>query len=255
MVVSPVEFILLGLSLSKPQEELLTTPGGYPKNCPTFFLWRLQVFRALQEVYMPGLRRYLENKPSDRTGEDSSSRRMGLWLPSDIEVDSRSSVCETRIVEIEESIREARCFDLLALIRHNLRVKTRIPEFLNGARRCQCSLERSTRLTGRILTQVKAIAEQYRRNRDALVSLRGEGQWEEELRVISDRDVQTLEPGLKQMGDTGEVVEQVAWIWGTASVAIENNELLRGEWCRSWRLVQIMRDNAARLLEELCIKL
>lgn len=127
----------------------------------------------------------------------------------------------------------------------------RIPHLLND--RARCRLDRSVQLADRILTQVKDIAEQYRSNRDALMSLRGGGQWEEVLRVISDRDIKMLEPGLKQMREAGEVVEQIAWIWGTASVAIENNQLLRGEWCRSWCLVQMMNDNAAHLLKELCI--
>lgn len=179
---------------------------------------------------MPGLRRYLESKPVGHAGEDSSGGRMQLWLPSDVMPDSRSMVCVDPVVEIEESIREARCFDMLALIRHNLRVKTRIPRFLMGQ---HCS-EMSAQLTDRILTQVKDIAKQYRRNREALVSLRGEGQWEERLVAISDCDVKLVEPK-----ETAEVAESVASIWGTASIAMETNVLLRGEWCRRWLLVQV----------------
>lgn len=245
--VSPVDFILLGLNLWKEQEELLMRLEEHSKYCPALFLRHLGQFRELQEVYMPGLRRYLDKNPACHAVEDIHSGRMELWFPSDVKPDSRHTVCGDKVVEIEERIREAQCFDLLALICHNLRVKTRLPQVLMGRGRGQYCSDGPDRLTERILTQVKEIVKQYRTNRDALLRLRGEGKWEDVLLEISDCEVEMLEPGENMKTE----VKPGAWIWGTASVAKENNVLLREEWCRRWLLVQTTNTNVERLLEEL----
>ena len=114
---------------------------------------------------------------------------LDIWLPSRVAEAHRSRVCREGLVDIEERIRTAQCYDALDAIRHALTVKSRMIMFKNKNVRGQRGGLRSKSVIDRVHQKAREQAAKYRTAREAKYTLCGEGPWEEVLRVLLDGDV------------------------------------------------------------------
>jgi len=99
---------------------------------------------------MPGLLSLEEALMADHTGATAGANRselIPLWLPSSISHERRQVACGVNVVEFEEKLRTAQCYDLLEKIRHVLRVKSRMVLFKNKNIRGQAAGTRCQALT------------------------------------------------------------------------------------------------------------
>ena len=149
---------------------------------------RITIFRRLQTVYMPGVvMKLAEDNAQDDGPHDVEDVR--LWLPSALEPKLRMDGCHKDLASMEEQLREAQCQDALGKIRNLERAKMHFIHHRNSYTRGQKSATRSHTLIDGIAQKVKLVASRYRVAREALVALRGSGQWENELRVLKDEDI------------------------------------------------------------------
>ncbi|KAE9387407.1 hypothetical protein BT96DRAFT_837684, partial [Gymnopus androsaceus JB14] len=237
----------------------------------------------LRAIYMPGLLQLLTDKQLPTAHEsDSAPEEAKIWFPSCLTAVERDRVCTEGLYDMEIRLRQARCYDALQGLRHTLRVKTRMLLFKHANIRGQRDSGRSRDIIDGIHERAKGWAERYRRNRAALLTLLGPGNWEKELQPLRNADVRSYTDVEKKKGPgrrgtneeglgegpgrgkeeeinllteergrrdgTGQSRRVMSWIWQTTSVNVQDgadkdNELLRVEWGRS-------RARLARALEE-----
>ena len=144
---------------------------------------------------MPGLLQYQADLASGSITARYSPHNsdnpedLDIWLPSRVAEAHRSRVCREGLVDIEERIRTAQCYDALDAIRHALTVKSRMIMFKNKNIRGQRGGLRSRSVIDRVHEKAREQAAQYRTAREAKYALCGEGPWAEVLRVLLDGDV------------------------------------------------------------------
>lgn len=157
---------------------------------------KIRSWQKIQPIYMPGLLSIQEvlmaNHPSATAGANHSEH-IPLWLPSSLDHERRQTVCVANLVEIEEKLRTAQCYDLLEKIRHVLRVKSRMVLFKNKNIRGQVAGTRSRTVINRVQDRAKYLAQHYRIARTAKFSLSGVGDWEHCLRELKDGDVRSYQ--------------------------------------------------------------
>lgn len=205
---------------------------------------KIQHFRELQVIYMPGLRCVLKTPSILDDSPDALAESVRLYLPSEMSIGERSRACASGICEVEARIRHADASEALEDLRRCLRTRT----YLNKWRVKNISGQRkSTRaraLQHSVDVKVHSAKTRYRHSRKALVALNGHGEWEQKLKELQDDDVRALNErtltehekqqrqqrtmaGLRTADDTreGVVVEgalgeghrKLSWIWLTVS--------------------------------------
>jgi hypothetical protein len=162
----------------------------------TTLLKRIQRYRDIQHLYMPGLDpQQLAHllRSSSRTPmssvhvEDSM-----LFMPSDLSADSRHQYCAPGLPLIEDRLRYAEAHESLDNLRHHLRNRTFTNKFKVKNVTGQKNNTRARSSQHRIDDRVKAAQLQYCRARHALMVLRGPGEWEIQLPVLNPSDVRAL---------------------------------------------------------------
>ncbi|KAE9382403.1 hypothetical protein BT96DRAFT_788981, partial [Gymnopus androsaceus JB14] len=119
-----------------------------------------------------------------------------LWLPSAVPSVSRLTVCSVPVVETEIKLRQYRCFESLASLRHYLSLWTRIVLAQRAKPRSHHWSTRSQKAFSSVRERADDTAERYRRDRQAILELRGRGDWEQRLQVLRNEDVLSADPGL-----------------------------------------------------------
>jgi len=157
---------------------------------------KIRSWQRIQPIYMPGLLglqdSLMANHPSTTAGANHSEH-IPLWLPSSLSSESRRVACVANVVEFEEKLRTAQCYDLLEKTRHLLRIKSRMVLFKNKNIRGQAAGTRSRTLINRIQDRAKHLTQYYRIARSAKLSLSGPGDWEHQLRELKDSDVRSYQ--------------------------------------------------------------
>ncbi|KAL1698180.1 hypothetical protein EV121DRAFT_218572, partial [Schizophyllum commune] len=151
---------------------------------------RIAAFRRKQHIYMPGLASYLEGigRVLSDDGEDAESIR--LFLPSDLpNIAVRAAVCAPGLARIEERLRDGEAHESLE---HALRARTVTNTFRNTQVRGQPMSTRARSTFDKISKRVHSAKIRYRDSRNALLRLRGHGDWESTLRYLDDGDVRAL---------------------------------------------------------------
>ena len=144
---------------------------------------------------MPGLLQYKDDLASGSITAPYLPRHSenpedaDIWVPSRVAEAHRPRVCREGLAEIEDRIRTAQCHDALDVIRHTLKIKSRMVMFKNKNARGQREGLRSRAVIDRVHERARAHATKYRAAREAKYTLCGGGPWEEVLRVLSDGDV------------------------------------------------------------------
>ncbi|PPR05635.1 hypothetical protein CVT24_002863 [Panaeolus cyanescens] len=172
---------------------------------------RIRQWEGHQGAHMPGLSVYLAavngkstktttpsaqqtpNNPQPPSEQPKNSAALPehhtIWLPSLIPQSHRNAVCPPSLSNIEERLRESQCTDSLDMIRHTLKMKSRLIKFKNDNIRGQREGTRSRAIIDRVHEKARAAAAKYRKAREAKLALAGPGNWEKKFQPLLDGDI------------------------------------------------------------------
>jgi hypothetical protein len=147
----------------------------------------------LQKLYMPGLAKWLERRDFDDGASSVTPERVELYLPSHFaDPTERASICNSDLTQIEEELREAGANESLDDLCSQLRLRTLISQERETYRGSQAQFTRSHNAQVSVEDQIREHRDQYRVHRNALVHLRGPGQWEKQLQVLEPEDIRGI---------------------------------------------------------------
>ncbi|THU76485.1 hypothetical protein K435DRAFT_589391, partial [Dendrothele bispora CBS 962.96] len=119
--------------------------------------------------------------------------KIKLFLPSDCGTQSaRIRACVGELPEVEAQLREAEALDALQGLRDGLRARTATSRFKAQNITGQVRNTRAGGVLRQIDIRIHTRKIRYRLARDALLRLRGHGDWEGKLRELKDADVRGL---------------------------------------------------------------
>ncbi|KDR66325.1 hypothetical protein GALMADRAFT_1156932 [Galerina marginata CBS 339.88] len=197
---SACSFLTQGLELEESQHrilEMLKIDSNESVAEERAILWKkIEPWRHLQTVYMPGLIQYhhdREHLEPGSTMDSENPEEVSLWLPSALPAAVRELVCTTGLSSAEEKLRTAQCYDSLIGIRDTLRLKTRMVHFKNKNIRGQKHNTRSRSIIDRVHDKAKQSAWRYRDARKAKLALAGPGPWEQHLRILENKDIRSYQ--------------------------------------------------------------
>ncbi|KAL1690227.1 hypothetical protein GGG16DRAFT_125844 [Schizophyllum commune] len=244
---------------------------------------RIAAFRRKQHIYMPGLPSYLEGLGRTLSDDGEDAESIHLYLPSELPSNAvRAAICASGLARVEERLRDGEAHESLEEVRHALRARTVTNTFRNTQVRGQPMSTRARSTFDKISKRVHSAKIRYRDSRNALLRLRGHGDWETTLRYLDDDDVRALneraltaeekadgvrahemsavdfssEGGVYMAGTIarGETSRTLSWIWYTVPQNPSltdpvQNEALRVEYLKS-RARRDRHREEIRLLEE-----
>lgn len=182
------------LTVDSCKRKLTTTQATALQDRRTALLRKIQKFRDVQDIYMPGLRAFL-----DRTQPDLSDREremqaenLDIHLPSSLDPTNRTVVCIAGVVDVEDRLRYGQAFEALEDLRRQLRTRTFTTKFKARQVVGQGAYTRTRVLQDQIESKIRSARARYDAARKALFSLRGAGQWEETLQVLRAEDIRAL---------------------------------------------------------------
>ncbi|KAF8209732.1 hypothetical protein K438DRAFT_1571533 [Mycena galopus ATCC 62051] len=226
---------------------------------------RIQGFRKLQMTYMPTVRTHLT--ASQRVvwdADDQHPEATRLFMPSDIgTAQKRVQACATGLDGVEARLRQGEAGDALAQLRQGLRTRTMTNRFKIRNWTGQRALTRGQGILRQINIKIHAAKLRYRYARQALLKLKGHGDWEKNFRVLADDDhlgALGSASGLVATGAValGEGNRTLSWIWYAASAAeaagmndAKLHEALRVEWCKAYSRRNRWREELVLVEEEM----
>jgi hypothetical protein len=161
----------------------------------TVLLKRIQRFREIQRIHMPGFdsRNHRHSLPSARNDTTPTAvEDVCLFLPSELNDYDRRRYCPASLASLENRLRYAEATDALEDLRHHLRTRSFTNRFKVANVTGQINNTRSRETQNRIDDKVRQSQIQYCRARTALLALRGKGEWEQVLQVLERSDVRAL---------------------------------------------------------------
>jgi hypothetical protein len=180
----------------KHKNQTLLQKTSTVERC-TILLKCIHRFREIQQLYMPGLdlkaRSHALNHSSSSTSPSSIHvEDTKLHMPSDLSDADRRKYCPNGLAAIEDRLRYGEASDALENLRHQLRTRSFTNRFKVANVTGQIHNTRARETQAGIDNKVRACAIQYRRARAALLKLRGNGSWEDVLKVLDHSDVRAL---------------------------------------------------------------
>ncbi|KIJ15288.1 hypothetical protein PAXINDRAFT_11826 [Paxillus involutus ATCC 200175] len=143
-------------------------------------------FHSIQAVYMVDIEDITNRNLDDL---DAKPEEITLWLPSTLQPATRTAICMNDISIVEEKLREAQCHDALIQLQNYLHTKSHCVKYRNlhicGQRANTCAHA----LIDSLLHKIDCAAWKYRVAHAVLLSLRGPGSWERELRTLQAKDI------------------------------------------------------------------
>lgn len=219
---------------------------------------RIKAFRKLQKTYMPNIRRYLT--PSQRVSWDTGGKEpegIRLFMPSDLATKQmRVKACVRGLDGVEARLRDGEAGESLDVLRGGLRTRTATTKFKVRNWSGQRALTRGQGILRLLNLKIHGSKLRYRYSRQALLKLKGHGEWEKQYRVLTEDDVRALneraltdeekaererlreagevteEGGIAHMEDlvSGETHRTLSWIWYAFSDKETDDKLHEGEW-------------------------
>ncbi|KAJ7821736.1 hypothetical protein B0H13DRAFT_2377113 [Mycena leptocephala] len=288
---TPSTFLAMGMEIEEAQRQLaVTIKAAGPTPTPTQELEflrrraslrvRLQAFRKMQMTYMPRVRHYLTaSQKAVWDADNQQPEATRLFMPSDLSSDSaRHKACAPGLDGVEKRLREGEAQEALTQLRQGLRTRTMTNRFKIRNWTGQRALTRGQGILRQINIKIHSAKLRYRYARQALLKLRGHGEWEKLYRVLLDEDVRALNDralreeeeardehlgalgvadGLAATGAVamGEGHRTLSWIWYTASTAEEGDaklhEALRVEWAKAYSRSNRWREDLVVVEEEM----
>ncbi|KAF8145909.1 hypothetical protein K438DRAFT_1629288, partial [Mycena galopus ATCC 62051] len=291
---TPSTFITMGMEIEEAQRQLavaIKAAGVTPT--PTQELdfikrrislrGRIQGFRKLQMTYMPTVRTHLSaSQRAVWDADDQHPEATRLFMPSDIaSAEKRVQACAAGLDGVEARLRQGEAADALAQLRQGLRTRTMTNRFKIRNWTGQRALTRGQGILRQINIKLHAAKLRYRYARQALLKLKGHGEWENRFQILTDDDVRALnERSLREeeraydkhlgrlgaadgVAATGAVAlgegdRTLSWIWYATSVAEASgakdaklHEALRVEWCKGYSRKNRWREELVLVEKEM----
>ncbi|KAJ7917979.1 hypothetical protein B0H13DRAFT_2231340 [Mycena leptocephala] len=256
----PGAFILAAMEIEEEQEDVrleakrrnrTSTQATDLQRKRTLLAGMVKRLRDEQPHFMPGLAALLDGR---HVAENSARpEEMQLHLPSAFEKDVRDRICIPGLAEEEERVRQAQAYECLRQLRRQLRLRTCAHQFRRRHTGGQAAFTKSQALQSSIEGRIKGATSRYGTAREALLSLRGPGDWEGILQVLQQQDIRGMNertlneeekeedrkakklagllPDEEELDEFGDVVEPtvlfnlemgegtrvLSWIWYTAT--------------------------------------
>jgi hypothetical protein len=142
---------------------------------------------------MPGLNSYLASEPCVLNATSTSTpEHIPLYFPSSFPSEHRSSICTGGIGDIEDRLRFAQASEALTKLRCQLMKRTYASRYRVRNISSQRHYTRFRTLQDQTENKIKISSQQYNTARDALLRLRGPGDWENTLQKLGTDDVRGL---------------------------------------------------------------
>ncbi|KAJ7678410.1 hypothetical protein B0H17DRAFT_1236048 [Mycena rosella] len=236
---TPSTFILMGLEIEESQRHLAIDVKAIANPTTlqdldffkrrTALTKRIRAFRKTQRAYMPHVRRFLTQSQRALwdTEADRDAEAVRLFMPSDIaDRVKHIKACAEGLPGVEADLREGEAHDALESLRQGLRTRTMTNRFRLRNSTGQCALTRGQGVLRLNNVRIHKAKLRYRYARNALSRLRGNGDWERDLRVLEE-------------DDAGEPTEQ------------ELVEALRVEWCKAYARMRRWDEDVVLVEEEM----
>lgn len=152
-------------------------------------LRKIQRFREVQHCYMPTLAQNLNGGLNDVT---ATPETIPLYLPSAFPQDTRASLCLAGIATIEDELRFAKGKELLSELRSQLLKRTLGNKYKAKQPPSQRAFTRFKILQDQTEAKIKLAVSLYTITRNALLTLRGAGEWETMLRTLKSEDIRGM---------------------------------------------------------------
>ncbi|KAG5222177.1 CxC2 domain-containing protein [Salix suchowensis] len=235
---------------------------------------RIRALRLAQQACMPRLQDVLERADAQSTQTiQPLPETTTIWVPSQLDDVDREDIRD--LAAKEELLREAACHDALEKIRSLQRAKSHLVSFKRRNIRGQTKTTRARGSLDSVDVKIELNAERYRDHREALLRLRGPGDWTKSLRELrsadlvppaafdvndsadvigSDGRAKTVK-GMKEIAkQLGEGYKQTSWIWSMSGVLVDTDDaeledVLRVEWAKA-RARKLRWQEEAELLKE-----
>ncbi|KAJ6459360.1 hypothetical protein C8R47DRAFT_1226636 [Mycena vitilis] len=221
-------------------------------------LTKLEKFRKLQVVFMPGAARLIEDEEAARDPDSlpPKAEAIKLWTPSQIDAADREGACVRGLAKIETRLRTSQCLNALVTLRSRLHSKRFFIGFRYANMHGQVHGTKANTLQAQLGERVDAAAEKYRQGRAALLRLQGAAM-DPQFRELAQADLQldgddgesdlAAKKKLAMLGSgrgaraprmaPGTSRKIMSWIWtaqGGANVGEEAlHNSVRVEWCRA----------------------
>ncbi|KAJ7446032.1 hypothetical protein B0H11DRAFT_1930374 [Mycena galericulata] len=288
---TPSTFITMGMEIEEVQRQLAVAIKAAGPVLSTsqeldflkrrsLLRGRIQGFRRLQKTYMPNLRRYLSaSQKLMWDADDKQPEATRLFMPSDIATtEKRVKACAAGLDGVEARLRHGEAGEGLGQLRQGLRTRTMTNKFKIRNWSGQRALTRGQGILRQINIKVHAAKLRYRYARQALLKLKGHGDWEKRYRVLEDDDVRALNerslrdeeqaqdiflgalgtaagPSATGAVALGEGHRTLSWIWYESSTATEGDEkmheALRVEYCKAYSRAHRWREDLVTVEEEM----
>ncbi|KAJ7132913.1 hypothetical protein C8R43DRAFT_1133457 [Mycena crocata] len=176
-------FLVAGMQLEELQRQikaelkgrtlLVADQDGRITDLRLSFDEKLKMFRTLQGRHMPGVISIMEDEEERRDLDlpPPRSEATKLWMPSELTMTARNRACTKGLGDREVKLRVAQCTNALDAIRSRLYTKRHLLLHNNGVG--QRYATRANTLFAEVQERIEAIAEKYRRARQALLALKG----------------------------------------------------------------------------------
>ncbi|KDQ26081.1 hypothetical protein PLEOSDRAFT_169883 [Pleurotus ostreatus PC15] len=196
---SPSAFLITGLEIEEAQQEVLvaamkkdltTVEATQLQTNRTSLLKRITKFRNRQSMYMPGVSNYLRQAPNEEN--TTTPETMPLFLPSFFPKAIRSEICPPDICNLEDRLRFVQASEALAKLRRQLQTRSFAHSYKTRNVNSQGAYTHSCLLQNQIEVCIKAIHVVYNIAREALISLRGTGDWQNSLRPLLPEDIRGI---------------------------------------------------------------
>ncbi len=159
-------------------------------------------------VYMPRVMLRHEHAIAQAMGEIQPEDKM-LWFPSDLTPSVCKVLCLASLSHKEEVLREAQCWDALASICSLLRAEAAVHDFHNKTARGQSTLTRMADILEGWKAKRSVDVKKYRKAWQALLSLRGVGDWMDHLWELKNTNMASM---YGSMLDVSKVVSQASLV-------------------------------------------
>ncbi|KAJ7042326.1 hypothetical protein C8F04DRAFT_946170 [Mycena alexandri] len=192
----------------------------------------------------------------------------------------RVKACVRGLDGVEARLRDGEAGESLDVLRGGLRTRTATTKFKVRNWSGQRALTRGQGILRLLNLKIHGSKLRYRYSRQALLKLKGHGEWEKQYRVLTEDDVRALneraltdeekaererlreagevteEGGIAHMEDlvSGETHRTLSWIWYTFSDKETDDKLheaLRVEWCKAYSRSRRWREELILVEEEM----
>ncbi|KAJ7020541.1 hypothetical protein C8F04DRAFT_974156, partial [Mycena alexandri] len=285
---SATAFLTAGMQLEDAQRRILAELRGLALIAPDresriqerrlALLKKLSKFRTLQAVFMPGAAALIASEETARDPDAAppTPKKIKLWMPHEVDEQSRATCCARGVPDIEAKLRSSQCLNALIHLRSRLHSKRFFLGFRYSSSSHMTGQNQATKantLQAQITDRVTDSAAKYGKGYSALLRL--QGSVDPQFRPLTDSDLQldgddgeSDRAARKQLAMIGVgrtkarrlcmPVSVPTWLQKRGNMTSDAMTAVRVEWCRArarkvrWEEeVWLVREEMRRVLRYL----